>query len=165
MSSGSPAATVLPAGRQAPAPDPVPRKNYPGCIVIYIFLYAIGAGVLALGGIVFLLALPFLAEMKMIGAGLVTELVICGMAAFYYLLFRALMAQKNWARIAVIVINALGIPSNLLSIVVGLLLVPSETGYDPSALICVSVVSLAISGYLIYWFAANGKYFESSSSP
>jgi hypothetical protein len=85
----------------------------------------------------------------------------------YIFLGLGLWNQKNWARVVVIVLQSLGVAGTLLQVC---LLVWSYSslgnayGYDPTMSICTSlggtVVGLAISGYILYWFASNGDYFS-----
>ena len=70
------------------------------------------------------------------------------------------MDQRNWARITVIILHGLSILFDLMGILVGLLLFSPEAGNDPALGICRNVIGMGVSGYILYWFSANGKYFR-----
>jgi hypothetical protein len=52
---------------------------------------------------------------------------------------------RNWARVIVIVLQGLGVVVGVISLFMGNLL---------------SLVGLAVGGYILYWFASNGQYFD-----
>jgi nitrogen fixation-related uncharacterized protein len=83
---------------------------------------------------------------------------------FNLLVAWGLWRLKNWARILVIVFQGLGMLGYIYSMVTALL-APSSAASDFTmassyGTICVSLVSLAIGGYFVFWFVTNGDYFS-----
>lgn len=106
----------------------------PGCVTAYAVLMGIVAGLLGLAGI---------------GYGLSEEdfgtmLIMIVVAVLYFLLARGLWRLRNWARIIVIILQSL-------SVLVGIIGLFSGN--------VVSLVGLAVGGYILYWFASHGEYF------
>jgi hypothetical protein len=71
---------------------------------------------------------------------------------------------KNWARILVIVFQALGLVGNIFSMI-STLLAPSSaysefTAVSSYGTICTTLVTFAVGGYIIFWFGTNGEYFK-----
>lgn len=107
----------------------------PGCVTAYAVLLGIGAGLAGVGGIAYGASEE---EFGTIG-------IVIVVAALEILLAIGLWRLKNWARIIVIVLQSL----SMLAGVIGLL-----SGN------VVSLVGLAVGGYILYWFASHGEYFE-----
>lgn len=69
------------------------------------------------------------------------------LAGIYLLVARGLWQLKNWARIAFIVLNCLGI-------ILIILIMISLPVFVPG------IIGLVISGYIVYWFASHGESFH-----
>lgn len=107
----------------------------PGCVTAYAVLLGIGAGVIGLGGIAYGISEESL-------GGVAFAVVV---AALEFLLASGIWRLKNWARIIVIVLQSLGVLAGVITLFSG-----NVTG----------LVSLAIGGYVLYWFASHGEHFE-----
>jgi len=107
----------------------------PGCVTAYAVLLGIGAGLIGLAGIWY-----GLSEEEF--GGMVFAVVV---AVLEFLLARGVWRLKNWARIIVIVLQSLGILAGIVGLFSGNVL---------------NLVGLAIGGYILYWFASHGEYFE-----
>ncbi|HET9914717.1 MAG TPA: hypothetical protein VFQ13_22680 [Anaerolineales bacterium] len=130
----------------------------PGCLTAYAVFLGISAALLTLAGVLFILGLLTDRRYSM-NAPLVGGIILTfSFAAFYFLLAQGLINQKNWARIAAILIEIISIPGGLVGILAGLLQF-SPTN-DPSLLICGSIIRMGVSGYLIYWLSVNRRYFH-----
>lgn len=142
---------------QLAAPDrtyPTQRER-PGCVTAYAVLLWISAAFVGLGSLFF-------------GNMIVSELggnpalalfiiaVAIGAAVLNVIIGWGLWRLKNWARILVIVFQSLGVLSNLASLCVVL----GNSGAAEPTSLCSTVVGLAVSGYIIYWFGSNGEYFS-----
>ena len=138
-----------------------PRER-PGCVTVYAVLLGIGAGMIALGGIVGGTGLMSASYgSKLAGQAVMAVAII--LATLYFLLARGLWNLKNWARIIVIVTNALGEMSNLLAVIRGFSGSPLEAyGYQgvPTAAICGSAGGLMVGAYVLYWFITHREYFD-----
>jgi len=144
-------------------PGDTPAPQRPGCVTAYAVLLGIGAGLFvlaALGGVCGLTSDSGLG----LGVGELLILAIgLGVACLYILLARGLWRLKNWARVTVIVLQSLGVAVALLQVCGAIGGVSggvygSETGVGP--ILLGAVVGLAISGYIIYWFATHRQYFS-----
>jgi hypothetical protein len=116
----------------------------PGCVTAYAILMGIAAGILGILGLVG----------GLVGGEVVLGLFVGVMSVLYFFLARGLWQLKNWARILLIVLHGLSIVSGLVRMGIGL------SDADPSVTICGAAIGLAISGYIIYWFASHGEYFS-----
>jgi len=140
---------------------PSSARERPGCVTAYAVLLGIAAALIALGGIVG--GISMMADRYgSVLVGFVTIVIASVIAVLYFLLARGLWLLRNWARIIVIVLQSLGILVSLLSMCGTLAASSGSYGYqsNPGAAICGAVVGLAIGGYIIYWFASHGEYFD-----
>lgn len=132
------------------------RKERPGCITAYAVLLWIGAALVGIGGPIFGFAIA-----SEIGDGVLLSLFIAavaiGVAALNVVIGWGLWHLKNWARILVIVLQSLGALSNLASLCLALGVSSGEV--EPTSL-CSTIGGLAVSGYIIYWFASNSEHFS-----
>jgi tetratricopeptide (TPR) repeat protein len=138
-----------------------PRER-PGCVTAYAVLLGIGACMIALGGIIGGTGLMSASHGSKLAGQTVIVLTII-LAMLYFLFARGLWNLKNWARIIVIVTNALGEMSNLFAVIRALSGSSLETyGYqgDPTAAICGSAGGLVVGAYVLYWFIAHREYFD-----
>ncbi len=166
-----------------------PRER-PGCVTIYAILLAISALITIGGGILLgfggsmlrqyfneaLASQQFNPELLKQGwnsafLNQIMSIIIPGILVFTFLagMVNLLIAWglwwlKNWARILVIVFQALGLLGNIFSMITTLL-APSSA-YSEFATtssygtICMTLVSFIIGGYIIFWFGTNGDYFR-----
>ena len=126
-------------------------KSRPGCVTAYAVLLGVGAAIMVVGGL-----LSGISEGEFL---ILLVLVILGV--LYFLLARGLWLLRNWARIIVIVTHSLGMAGAIISAC--LALGSGSSGYaytDPTYSFCSAGISLAISGYIIYWFSSNKDYFD-----
>ena len=61
---------------------------------------------------------------------------------------------RDWARVAVIVVQSLAIVTSLLGLVAAL------QGGDVALSLGGTLIGVGVSGYIIYWFASHGEYFD-----
>jgi hypothetical protein len=125
------------------APPPANRLPRPGCVTAFAILLGVAAVFYSLGSLLGLLG-SFGDTGRLIEIG--TTLVLSGL---YIAVAIGLWSMKNWARIAVIVLQGLGT-----LILFGLLF--SGMLY--------AVIGIIVGVYIIYWFVVNGKYFKSVSA-
>ncbi len=79
------------------------------------------------------------------------------LAALQPVLAWGLWNLKNWARILVIVVDCLAMLGYLCGVVTGL----GRYGSDSTgALVLGGALSVAIGGYILYWFWTNGALFD-----
>jgi hypothetical protein len=71
-------------------------------------------------------------------------------AALCFVIARGLWLLRNWARIAVIVLQGLSVLGNLFQIP------NSSSGLS----LIREALGLAIGAYILYWFASHGEYFS-----
>ena len=162
----------------------------PGCVTVYAVLIAISTVLSIAAGIVLVLSSTIMKQYfneilsspefngGLTGQGFdsalltqilnivipVTLAITFITAVFNLLVAWGLWRLKNWARILVIVFQGLGMLGYIYSMVTALL-APSSSASDLSmasgyGTICVSLVSLAIGGYFVFWFVTNGDYFS-----
>jgi hypothetical protein len=134
----------------------------PGCVSAYAVLMMIGAFLIAIGSILGGLGLVG----KSSGSGVAGLLILVigpVIAVLYFLVGRGLWLLQNWARIIVMVLQSLGILSNLVSARAVFILGFSgsySSQADLVAGIIRAVVGLAVGGYILYWFGSHGEYFR-----
>jgi len=159
-----------------------PRQR-PGCLSVYAVLLGL-SGVLGLGIILFLgvvfglsggtikealsmapgVPLPF-ARAQM-GLFIIGSLALSLLMSILYLaLAVGLWRLKNWARITVIVLNSLGLLGALVQAASTILAVRQAvavTGAQafPLPIMCGLLFGLVVTGYIIFWFVANGELFD-----
>ena len=130
---------------QSEAALPPPAQKRPGCVTAYAILQAISAILLAIGGVLYL-------DSYSAATGLLTmaSAVLSGVVAV------GLWRLKNWARILLLILLGLGLAYNGLT---SLLAFAGST--ELQALACVpGILAFAVSGYIFYWFASHGEYFD-----
>jgi ribosomal protein L40E len=141
-----------------------PLGERPGCVTLYAVLLGIVAGLTVIEGTISFFALIG-GSYENPGLGIIVVAGILVVAGLEFLLARGLWQLKNWARITVIVIQGLGVLSSVLYFVLIALgtrainLATREITYDTSGIIG-EIVGLAISGYIIYWFASHRQHFR-----
>jgi len=74
-------------------------------------------------------------------------------AALYFVIARGLWLLRNWARIAVIVLQGLGVLGSLFQIP------NSSSGLSLIA----AVLGLAIGASILFWFASHGEYWNTTA--
>ena len=155
----------------------------PGCLSVYAVLLGL-SGVLGLGSILFLgvvfglsgdtikealsmvpgVPLPF--DMGQLGLPIVVPLALSLLMSILCLaLAVGLWHLKNWARITVIVLNSLGLLGALVQAASTILAVRQAvavTGAQafPLPVMCGLLFGLVVTGYIIFWFVANGELFD-----
>ena len=149
------------------------RRSRPGCVTAYAILLFLGAGLMALGGIVIAILLfgssatlksmnlgaSSLGAMSALG-GIIAFLICSLFVVFYIVLGWGLWNLKNWARILVIIIQSLGLCGNIFSIIAPILNLSSNTHANPLATLSGGVFGLVLGGIIIYWFGSHGEYFN-----
>jgi hypothetical protein len=116
------------------------KPKRPGCVTAFAILLAAGAILALLQQGIALLVEPYWDEGSTIGL-----VVTLSLAVIYVAIAAGLWWLKSWARIATIVLLGLSMP---------LLVLMLFNGIFPA------LIGLAVSGYCIYWFAANKQHFE-----
>jgi len=165
--------------RRASASRPQGR---PGCVTAYAVLTGIGGLFGILGAITIAMLLisgrQMLAEaFEMAGPGFPIDLNTFTGAMWIYVGIALVVAAinlaiafglwylKNWARIAVIVLNSLGLLANLVQTVIQLsasreLFALAGASGVPLPVLIPIFIGLAIQGFIIFWFAMNRDFFE-----
>jgi len=156
LGSASRSATLSTARNRILRPQLLER---PGCVTAYAVLLGIIAAFAGLAGLLFGFTTMINREFNL-AAGLVLSVVMLAVGGFYIMVSRGLWELKNWARIVIIVTSSIGLIGPVLSILVVLVSPTSAQGVDPLIYLCLVGVQSAIPGYFLYWFSANGKYFQ-----
>ncbi len=148
-------------------------RQRPGCVTAYALLMFISAALIAIGGL--LAGLVAMTGGANYGgseslavfavSGVVIIVFTLGFSVLEFLLAYGLWTLKNWARILLIVLQVLGLLSNLVSVVcvgLGIYSLNSSSGYglDPTATLCGGLVGLLINGWITWWFFSHGELFE-----
>jgi hypothetical protein len=143
----------------------------PGCLTAYaLLLYGWGV----VGGILFAAAgiATFIVEWAkdsyshmgtvvfMIGAG-------AAIAFVCYFFTRAFLEMRTWARYWALIQHGMNVPGSLSFLCYSIIPIMAAVQKGDAGIIALSIllaafgVSLvALNGYALYWFAANGKYFS-----
>jgi hypothetical protein len=142
-----------------PAYPPIEAKTRPGCLTIYATLLFLGsASFLCIG--IFGSISPLLEseDFPSQAAGITMALV----GAFMFILAIGLWYLKNWARIAVIVMQSLGIVMSIFSVYTALTTTSTALNQNISPILTIAVAIIAISLQItiISWFIRNGHYFK-----
>lgn len=138
-------------------------QERPGCVTVYAIFLGLGACLMITGGITGGFALMSERGQNYGAAGLGVLVCASGLAFLYGLLAIGLWQLKNWARITIIVLISLSILSSLLSVCIilsGYASYGNESGAIVAGRIIGAIIGLVISGFIVYWFATNGKYFS-----
>jgi tetratricopeptide (TPR) repeat protein len=162
-------------------PVPTGLQKRPGCVTLYALLGGLVAlvgllGALGLTAVVVLnrdvlegiltgrTFLPF--DMGQLtgafGSYVAVTFIVSGLGLAVAI---GLWNMKNWARIAVIVLQGLALLGNLAETGFSILAFrPTAASFDlnsiSAALLCGLVGGLVIQGYIVFWFAANGERFD-----
>jgi hypothetical protein len=80
--------------------------------------------------------------------------ILLALAGVEFLIAVGVWRLRNWARIAVIVVQSLAIVTSLLGLVATL------EGGDVALSLGGTLIGVGVSGYIIYWFASHGEYFD-----
>jgi len=131
--------------RLASQRDPTHSQLYkrPGCVTAYAVLLGIGA---ILAGLLGILAIIMLISGEDLSAASAIFFLVA--AVLDFLIARGVWRLKNWARIAIIVVQSLGMLISLLGLLAEALPVFG------------TVIGLGISSYIVYWFASHSEYFD-----
>ncbi len=122
-------------------PAQASRRQRPGCVTFLAILIGIGAVLPVLRSILGILGRPYVDDGSKIEIG-----ITLAFAILYIAVAVGLWQLKNWARIAFIVLQSLGILLLIALIFSGLALP--------------GLIGLAVGGYSIYWFATHGEDFK-----
>lgn len=131
-------------------------RRRPGCVTAYAIILALAGSLFVIYGLVIgLVGTSDLAEIPLEGT-----IIICtylGIAGFQYILAYGLWNLKNWARIIIIIIQGLSVILSILSTTI-----LASFGYTRTLgeNIIGIIVSLLVSGYILYWFVINEIYFR-----
>jgi hypothetical protein len=147
-----------------PLQHSIETKSRPGCITIYAILLFLGSASFVCGGIVG--STNPLNESERffnIAAGISMALV----GLFMLILGIGLWQLKKWARIAVIVMQSLGIVGSIFSTYAAL--TTSSTvltqNVSPFMTILVAIITISLQIAIISWFVRNGHYFSRREKP
>jgi hypothetical protein len=138
------------SAQQPPVPQPeaadlpTPSRVRPGCVTLVAVLLGIGAGLSVLGALVNGATMMGYGDNE---GGAITILITCAMAGLYFSIATGLWRLRNWARVAFLVLQGLGLA-------LGIAVLLSGVGG------VVSAVGLVVGGYTLYWFAVNGEVFR-----
>jgi hypothetical protein len=154
----------IPQPIAAPYTPWVETKTRPGCITIYVVLLFLGAASFLCGGIVGSTnPLNESDRLFNIAAGISMGLV----GLFMLVLGIGLWQLKNWARIAAIVFQSLGIVGGIFSTYAAI--TTSSTALNqnvsPFMTITVAIIAIAVQITIISWFVRNGQYFSRQAQP
>ncbi len=166
---------------ELPKPTVSGSRGRPGCVTAYAVIVAISATLTIVGGIIFSLSGTLMNQYfneirsfqgmdstllrQILGFMVPAILIITFLSGIFNLLIAwGLWRLKNWARIVVIVLQSLGILGNIYSMVTTFFTPPAANSEFAMAssygTICVSLVSLIIGGYIVFWFVTNKDYFS-----
>lgn len=159
INTSSPPATG--PGQQAhavmPADHPIPAR--PGCLTVYIILLGLDAVLILLFGVFFVASWgrSIFFDDEIIWMILVAG-IIFALGGFNLFLARGLWQQKNWARVATIVVHSLGLVMGTLSACATMASGSASDGIG--AMICGVPIGLLIGIYIINWFSTSKTYFR-----
>jgi hypothetical protein len=141
-------AELAPGGEPA---SPRPAKR-PGCVTAYALLLGIVAALV--GGAVVSSVLVAIVTGDTAGMPVGGLAILLALAGVEFLIAVGVWRLRNWARIAVIVVQSLAIVTSLLGLVATL------EGGDVALSLGGTLIGVGVSGYIIYWFASHGEYFD-----
>jgi uncharacterized membrane protein (DUF2068 family) len=121
------------------------RRERPGCVTAFALLMGFAAAFYAVTSVLNVLATPGDSGM-LVGAA-----VAVAYAILYLVIAVGLWRMQNWARIAAIVLQGIG-----MLVLVGLI---------TSGMPLPAIVGLLVGAYSIYWFVTNGRLFKAPSAP
>jgi hypothetical protein len=147
-----------------PSYPPTEAKTRPGCVTIYVILLFLGSISFLCGGIFG--SISPLTEPEGFPA-LAAGISMAFVGAFMLILAIGLWFLKNWARIAVIVIQSFGIIMSIFSAYSALTTTSTAISQDlaPSFTIVVAVIAISLQVTIISWFVRNGHYFSQRAQP
>jgi hypothetical protein len=158
--TSQPAITVtIPQPVVAPSSTWVETQTRPGCVTIYAILLFLGSASFLCGGIFGSLSPLIESEgFTNLAAGISMGLV----GVFMLILGIGLWQLKNWARIAVIVMQSLGILGGIYSTYAVLTTTSSAPSLtvSPVLTIVVAIIAIALQIAIISWFVRNGQVFS-----
>jgi hypothetical protein len=125
--------------------DQFPQER-PGCITAYVILMGIGM-VFILIALITIAFRP--AVLATVDVSAFDFLYIIPILIVSVITAIGLWQLKNWARILVIASQGISIIGEVLTLMSG-----------EYSLTCTGLTGIVISGFIIYWFWANGKYFH-----
>lgn len=160
----------------------VTSRKRPGCITAYALLTGIGAVLSALFVVASAILLSasrgmmeetllmqdpnLMVDMdRFIGLMWIYVVVVLVFSTISLAIAIGLWSLKNWARIAVIVLQVLGVLSNLVYVSMSILSYrATSAAYGvqtlPAFSLCPLLFGFIIQGYIIFWFVANGDIFD-----
>jgi hypothetical protein len=148
----------IPQPMVTPASPWIETKTRPGCVTIYAILLFLGSATFLCGGIFGSLSPLIESEgFSNLAAGISMGLV----GLFMLILGIGLWQLKNWARIAVIVVQSLGIVGGIYSTYTVLTTTSTALNQNvsPFMTITVAIIAIALQITIISWFVRNGQYF------
>jgi hypothetical protein len=142
------------AGELAPGGEPASPQlaKRPGCVTAYALLLAIAAALVG-GAVIFSLIVAVLTG-DTAGMPLGGLAILLALAAVEFLIALGVWRLRDWARVAVIVVQSLAIVTGLLGLVAAL------EGGDVALSLGGTLIGVGVSGYIIYWFASHSEYFD-----
>jgi hypothetical protein len=156
--SQSVTAATTPQPGVAPSYPSIEAKTRPGCITIYAILLFLGSASFLCGGI-FGSTNPLIESevFSSLAAGISMGL----MGVFMLLLAIGLWRLKNWARIAVIIMQSLAIIGSIFSAYKALTTTSTSLNQNvsPVLTIVVAIIAISLQITILSWFARNGRYF------
>jgi hypothetical protein len=138
------------------------RRERPGCVTAYAVLMWIGGGLVVIGG------LCTLSSVVGFGGGLGgAEVILFGvlllLASINVVTGIGLWQMKKWGWALVVVTNGLSVAAQLCSMAFSVL-ITTGSGIEYLAseptLLCGNLVSLLVSGFVLYWFVTNRELFN-----
>jgi hypothetical protein len=139
-------------------------KTRPGCLTIYAILLFLGSASFLCGGIFGSLN-PLLESEGFTNLAAGISMGIVGVIML--ILGIGLWQLKNWARIAAIVMQSLGIIGGIFSTYAALTTASTALNQNVSPLltITVAIIAIALQITIISWFVRNGQYFIHQAQP
>lgn len=132
----------------------------PGCVSVYAVLLWISGGLGVIGGLCTLSGLTGLVE----GGVGIAELLLMGIsllfAAIYIVTGYGLWQMKKWAWALVVIYHSLAVIGGLIGLAGGFFLIVDSAAAELSVYLCSALFSLALNGYILYWFIQNRALFN-----
>ncbi len=139
------------------------QRERPGCVTAYAIIIWIGAGLGLIAGLCGLSGVLGTGGGRLGGFEIIVMGVVLVLVAINVVTGIGLWQMKKWGWAIVIVIHGLSVILGLLTMALTLLTVfsaSSELMVAEPTVLCSNLSSLAVSGFILYWFVTNRELFN-----